>query len=606
MHRFVALLLASLSLAATVPPAQFTDPDRVVKMSQALRLIERMFTTFVEQQHMPGASMAIIVDGNVIWLKTAGFRDVAAKSPVADNTLFRIASMTKSFTAMAILKLRDEGKLSLDEPVSHYVPELANLAPATKDAPVLTIRHLLTHSEGFPEDNPWGDRQLARSDATLSSWMRAGIPFSTVPGTAYEYSNYGFAILGQIVQRVSTRPYAEYVREKILVPLGMTDTVFDVRDVPADRIALGYRWEDETWKPEPALPHGSFGAMGGLWTTPADLAKYIAFHLAAWPPRDDDETGPIRRSSAREMQQAWRAASASVTRPSVDARLALTNAAYGYGLRVSSDCRFRHMVGHGGGLPGYGSLEAWLPEYGVGLIAFGNVTYAGFTPLFNQVFDVLNATGGLQRRVPQPSAALLKAKDDVSRLLNQWDTAFATEITASNFFLDQIADRRAKEFGELAARHGKCVARPFYEVENALRGKWKMDCERGSLDVAITMAPTMPPKVQVIAPVSILPPDATMSKAIDTSIALIGKWDDELAKSLAVEPYRVQRLADAVRAQWGACVRGEVLFGDGAKVSVVELLCTNGKVWERLVLDPDSHKAKEIFMVPSRENPCVP
>src|ERR1041384_133178 len=100
MHRIAALLAALLSLAATVPPAQFTDPDRVAKMSRALPEIEKMFVAFVERQHIPGASMAVIVDGNVVWLKSTGLRDVAAKSPVADNTLFRIASMTKSFTAM--------------------------------------------------------------------------------------------------------------------------------------------------------------------------------------------------------------------------------------------------------------------------------------------------------------------------------------------------------------------------------------------------------------------------------------------------------------------------------------------------------------------------
>jgi len=81
------------------------------------------------------------------------------------------------------------------------VPALAGLPYPTEDSPTLTIRHLLTHSEGFPEDNPWGDRQLAQSDETIRAWMRAGIPFSNAPGTAYEYSNYGFAILGQVVTR---------------------------------------------------------------------------------------------------------------------------------------------------------------------------------------------------------------------------------------------------------------------------------------------------------------------------------------------------------------------------------------------------------------------
>jgi len=513
--------------------------------------------------------------------------------------------MTKSFTAMSILKLRDAGKLSLDDPVSKYIPELATLTPATADSPAITVRHLLSHSEGFPEDNPWGDRQLARTDATLATWMRAGIPFSTSPGTNYEYSNYGFAILGQIVQRVSGRPYAEYVRESILQPLGMKDTVYDVRDVPADRIAYGYRWEDGTWKPEPILPHGSFGAMGGLWTTPADLAKYVAFHMSAWPPRDDAETGPVRRSSAREMQQMWRYGSTTVSRASVDAPLMLNNGGYGYGLRISSDCRFKYIVGHGGGLPGYGSLELWLPEYGVGMVAFGNLTYASFTPFFNETLDKLLATGGLERRQPQPAPALLQAKDDISKLINQWDDKLADAVVAQNFFLDQSADRRAKQFAERTAKHGNCVAEPFYDVENALRGRWRMLCDRGGLDVAITLAPTMPPKVQSLTITSVMPPNEVMKNAIDATIGLIAQWDAAKAAAIATDVPKLQRLAEATRNGWGGgCKPAGFVGGDGVTTTAVSLQCTKGSVIERLTLD--GGKIADVSIAPSRDGLCVP
>src|SRR5215211_4804712 len=121
---------------------------------------------------------------------------------------------------------------------------MADLPYPTKDSPVITIRHLLTHSEGFPEDNPWCDRQLAQSADTMHAWIRTGIPFSTAPGTAFEYSNFGFAILGQVVAKASGRPYSEYVRDNILRPLGMNSSAFEMSTVPRDRIALGYRWED--------------------------------------------------------------------------------------------------------------------------------------------------------------------------------------------------------------------------------------------------------------------------------------------------------------------------------------------------------------------------
>src|SRR4029079_11224483 len=133
------------------------------------------------QAHVPGAAWGVIIDKDLAHVGTAGYRDLTSRAPVEHDTAFRIASMTKSFTAMSILKLRDEGKLSLDDPADKYVPELARLIYPTSDAPRVTIRHLLSHSEGFPEDNPWGDRQLADTDDQLSRMIAGGIPFSNVP-----------------------------------------------------------------------------------------------------------------------------------------------------------------------------------------------------------------------------------------------------------------------------------------------------------------------------------------------------------------------------------------------------------------------------------------
>ena len=115
--------------------------------------------------------------------------------------------MTKSFTALAILKLRDEGKLSLEDPVSKWIPEFARMELPTRDTAPLRVRQLMSHSAGFPEDNPWGDQQLSATDAALDDWLRAGIPFSTPPGTRYEYSNYAFGLLGRIVTKASGVEY---------------------------------------------------------------------------------------------------------------------------------------------------------------------------------------------------------------------------------------------------------------------------------------------------------------------------------------------------------------------------------------------------------------
>jgi CubicO group peptidase (beta-lactamase class C family) len=341
------------------------------KLESAFPEIDRLFRAFAERSRVPGIAYGIVIDGRLAHSGAVGYRDARAKVPVDADTVFRIASMTKSFTALCIMRLRDAGKLSLDDPAERYVPELAGLAYPTADSPRITIRHLLSHAEGFPEDNPWGDRQLAATDAEMAAMMKRGIPFSTAPGTAYEYSNFGFAILGRIVANVSGLPYRQYVQANILKPLGMTSTTLEAAEVPPDRLAHGYRLEGTELVDEPALPDGAFGQMGGMLTSTRDLAAFVGFLSSAWPPRDDPDTGPVRRASLREMQQVWRPSPATVSRDGVDGPLKLNTGGYGFGLRVWQTCGFPHVVAHSGGLPGFGSHMRWLPEHGVATSRWG-------------------------------------------------------------------------------------------------------------------------------------------------------------------------------------------------------------------------------------------
>ncbi|HVL67052.1 MAG TPA: serine hydrolase domain-containing protein [Vicinamibacterales bacterium] len=483
---------------STNPPAAFADPDRRAKLASAFPEVDRLVSAFMTRTDVPGAAWGIVIDGELAHIGVAGYRELATKAPVDRDTVFRIASMTKSFTAMAIVKLRDDGRLSLEDPVEMYVPELKSLRYPTSDSRRITVRDMLSHAGGFPEDNPWGDQQLAATEDEFSRMLREGIPFSNAPGVAYEYSNYGFAILGRIITNVSGRPYRQYIQEAILQPLGMTSTTLEPREVPRTRIAHGYRWEDETWKEEPPLPDGAFGAMGGMLTSLADLSKYVGAFLAAYPPRDGPETGPVRRASLREMQQIWRARPATVTRTPAGT-VQLNAGGYGYGLGISQSCQFGHVVAHSGGLPGFGSLMRWLPEYGVGIIAFGNVTYTGWGSVVNEAFEALAKTGALQPRAQQPSPALVEMRDAVSRLVIEWDDRLADEVAAMNLFIDRSKDRRRKEIEALRSKLGSCAApAAFDHVENALRGQWTLRCERGDLRVAITLAPTMPPRVQYL------------------------------------------------------------------------------------------------------------
>jgi len=499
----VAALVALVAIAATAPSAQSpTQPSstRIETLKKALPEIDRLFAAFALNNRVPGIAYGVLVDGELVHSGFPGMRDRQSKAPVTADTVFRIASMTKSFTALAILKLRDEGKLGLEDPAERYVPELASLKYPTTDSPKITIRHLLSHAEGFPEDNPWGDQQLAVTDDEFTALLKSGIPFSTAPGTSYEYSNYGFAILGRIVSRVSGTSYADFVRTQILQPLGMTATTLEPAAVPADRLAHGYRWEDAQWKEEPQLPDGAFGAMGGMLTSTRDLAKYVGFLMSAWPPRSDADPGPVRRASLREMQQAVRARPATATAGAAGAQgrsaVQLNVNAYGYGLRIRQTCDYRHIVSHSGGLPGFGSQMRWYPEEGVALIAMGNLTYTGWDGVFDAAAAALAQTGGMSRRQPEPSAALLAAKAEVTQLVNLWDDGLADRIAAVNLFLDESKDRRQRQITALRSKVGVCKVDAPFAVENALRGSWTMSCERGDLRVAITLAPTMPPKVQ--------------------------------------------------------------------------------------------------------------
>ena len=493
----ILVFLAALPAALAAQQPGFSDPAREAKLRAAFPAVDSIMREFTALEHVPGAAWAIVLDGRVAHMGVTGLRDVATKAPVDSSSVFRIASMTKSFTAMAIMRLRDEGRLSLDEPAERYVPELKGLAYPTSDSPKITIRHLLSHATGFPEDNPWGDQQLARTDAELTAMLKRGIPFSNAPGVAYEYSNYGFAILGRIVTRASGRPYNDYLSARILKPLGMHSTTLSPASVPAGRLAHGYRWEDERWKEEPQLPDGSFGAMGGMLTSLSDLGRYVSAFLGAWPARDGPETGPVRRASLREMQQVWRPDAPSVVRDSAGVRL--NAGGYGFGLRVGADCRFGHIVGHSGGLPGFGSRMQWLPEYGIGIIAFGNRTYTGWGPPVAAALATLKERAALEPRGAVPAPALLDARERVTRLILRWDDGLARALAAENLFLDRSLDRRRAEVAALREKAGTCrPASGFAHVENALRSRWILPCERGDLVVSVTLAPTMPPSVQFL------------------------------------------------------------------------------------------------------------
>lgn len=479
------------------PVPQFTDPLRREKIAVAYPEIRRALQEYREEQNIPGLAFGIIVDDELAYADAFGLRHVETNAPVTRDTVFRIASMSKSFVAMAILKLRDEKKLRLDDPVSTYIPEWESLTYPTRDSGVLTLRHLLTMSAGFPEDNPWGDRQMAIAGSTFSEWLRGGIPFSNAPNMTYEYSNYGFSILGRVITRVSGIAFQKYIAESILEPLGMKATTWDKTRVPPEQLAHGYRFEDDVFKPEPILPDGSFAAMAGLFTTIPDFARYMSFLLDAYPPRDDPEHGPVSRATAREMQELARY---DELVPYLSSEGAIWHAVhgYGFGLAVWHDQLYGHGVAHGGGLPGYGSYYYLLPDHGVGIAAFTNKTYARIGRVFPRLLEIVARTGALQPRKIFPAPVLLELRAAVQRWIENGDDAALSARAADNFLLDHDLPHRRAQLHEIRAELGAFLRVGEFEALNALRGKWSIECERGALDILLTLAPTMPPTIQMV------------------------------------------------------------------------------------------------------------
>ena len=497
----VAFLLGAgiVGAQSPYPVPQFSDPSRVSRLTDAARGAAAQLDEARTTLHAPGLSWGVVVDGAVVAAGGSGVAQIGDTTPVNEDTVFRIASMTKSFTALAILALRDEGKLSLDEPAGKYVPELATMPLPTRDAPAITIRHLLTHSAGFPEDNPWGDRQLAQPPETLTSWVRAGLPFSTSPGTAYEYSNYGFALLGQIVARASGMPYRDFVSTRILRPLGMSSTYWEpgrcaIRPARArvsmERHVVGRGDPACRWRLR------RDGRTADLGPRPRAIHRVHALGVAA---------ARRRGQRAGEAQlRAGDAAGAAALELHGDACVAdRTDDRLDARLRVWPCVRlgllgYRFLVSHGGGLPGFGSNMTWLPEYGVGVYVMANVTYAGPAAAARAVLDRLNATGALQPRMLHASPALLGVRERAVSLVNGWKDETLTEVAADNLLLDKSLATRRDELTALHERLGACRIAGDIDAENWLRGRFRLACERGALDATVTLAPTNPPRVQYL------------------------------------------------------------------------------------------------------------
>lgn len=490
------LLIAHSSFSQKTEKNEYPNAAQVSRIEKLLPLLDSMFETYASANHFPSISYGIVVGNHLIHTKYWGTINLEQHTVASSLSDYHIASMTKSITALAILKLRDEKKLALDDPISKYIPQAKDMKLLTGDAPAITIRHLLTHNAGFPEDNPWGDRQLGRTDQYLENLYKNGISFSTATGTAYEYSNLGFATLGLIIKKVTGKTYQEYITENILKPLGMTHTYWDYDDVPATQLAIGYRFVDGKWVAQPLLHSGSFGAMGGLITTIEDFSKYMSFQLGAWPPRNDKETGPVKRSSLREMQHGWNFAKLWKDEKDFNGHDCVIMDFYCYGLHQYLDCNGIKIITHSGGLPGFGSQWRILPDYNIGIVVFANRTYAPMGALLTAAVDTILKRTDLQPRPASYSAILEKRKEQITALLPSWKNANQTGIFADNFFDDYFPEVLKKESEDAFRKAGKINSVSKVVAINNLRGYFLMHGEDADIKIYFTLSPETDPKIQ--------------------------------------------------------------------------------------------------------------
>ena len=491
------LLVLSFSSQAQTPvnftPATFNDPGRLERIKNAMPVIEKMYKDFALANHFPGYAYGIVVDGELLYKGAEGYANLEEKIPATTSSMFRVASMSKSFTSLAILHLRDAGKLKLDDPVEMYIPALKGQG-LTNDAPAITIRHLMSHSAGFPEDNPWGDRQLADSEKDLTDLISGKLSFSNVAGTEYEYSNLGFAMLGYIIHKASGLSYDVYIQKNILNPLGMDATTYEYTIIPKDKFAFGYRYINNIWRKEAPLKDGIYGAMGGMITSIDMFGKYVAMHEAAWPERNEKESLPVKRSSIREMHQPARFISLNPSyRFPSGKKLALTGS-YTYGLRWTIDAENKKNIGHSGGLPGFGSNWQFLPDYGVGVILFANVTYAPTTQLNTAVMDTLVQLAKLQPRQTSVSPILAKRQQELIKIIPNWENTGV--IFAENFFDDYPIDMLKAESANLFKEVGPIEKVNNMIAENQLRGYCIIECKNGKLKLTFTLTPENPATIQ--------------------------------------------------------------------------------------------------------------
>ena len=430
------------------------DPMAEIDL-EALRATQPLIDEIAAQ-----ATLEFTLD-SVVWGLIAGDQLVTSgMTGTATNvsTRYRIASMTKSFTAAAVLSLRDEGVLSIDTPVDEYAPELATIC-RTESGTRITLRHLLSMTSGLATDDPWADRHLDATAQEMNDLYQQGGLYAFAPGTHFEYSNLGFALIGRVVERVTGRRIRDFVDERLLAPLQMTSTTWDPplehEWAPPTRVQDGQIIPDGVTP----LSDGEISPMGGLWTTVADLSRWVIW-LNEANNNINSKTGQLSVASRRDMQVMHSYAGVIA----LDGEKAPTG--YGYGLMMRDDPTLGIVNSHSGGLPGYGSNMRWLAGKSIGVVAMSNTTYAPMAIFTHRVLKMLHSANLVPETKTKVSDSLQQRSNQLVALLNQWDSGLALSIFADNVALDESFDRQQAAALKIITEHGPFVIKSITPTSN--------------------------------------------------------------------------------------------------------------------------------------------
>jgi CubicO group peptidase (beta-lactamase class C family) len=427
--------------------------------------------------------------------------DESGTEPDAD-TIFPIASMSKSFSACGALIARDRGLLSLADPITKYVPEFRLSERGVKPDGIPTVGMLLSMAGGLTEDNSWVDPFIDLPTEMLLGIVEAGVRLSRSPGSAFEYSNLGYAMGCLAVSRAVNQPLPTFLREEIFRPLGLTSTYADSAVPDGVPRATGYSLDvDGRWIPFAPQKSDAFTGPGGLVSSVRDLARWITWLGAAFRPESDHSDPVLSRMSRRELQRMHIPYPPTlVVGPA--GGLDLATAGYGLGLVVQEDLRRGTIVCHSGGLPGFLLHMRWHPHSGHGVVVLTN-SHRGD--------PVALATEALGRRLARDDVATdtielwretVALRDRTDALIRDWDDAVAAEIFADNVDFDRPLTERRKEIEALVEEIGPLLEpRSDPEVVSVVTPAditWSLPGENGELICMIHLTPVEPAQIQEI------------------------------------------------------------------------------------------------------------